>query len=125
MNERIRIDVGAAMAAGRKDGLDLVTELCNMAGKNTAESLFMQSLSEIIGLAIECRSAEAHARLSGYADVVASMLADAANKLPALEAKCTLLSASLSNADEYMERVASLPSIGRLDHLHADSEGVR
>jgi len=114
MNERIRIDVGAAMAGGRNDGLDLVTELCNMDGKNTAESLFMQSLSEIIGLAIECRSAEASARLSGYADVVASMLADAANKLPALEAKCALLSASLNQADK---------EIDKLRHAVTDSEG--
>lgn len=105
MNERIRIDLDAAMAAGRKDGLDLVTELCNMDGKNTAECLFMQSLSEIIGLAIECRSEEASARLSGYADVVASMLADAANKLAAL---------SLNQADKENDK---------LRHAVTDSEG--
>ncbi len=114
MNERMRFDPAEAHKAGCTDGMNLIAELNNIRGKNTAESLFMQSLSEVVGLAVESRLPEAHARLSGFCGVVGALLNDAANRLPALEAKCTLLSASLNQMDNENDK---------LRHAVTDSEG--
>lgn len=111
------MDTKAAIEAGRNDGHNLITELCNL-GKTTPEQLFMESLSEIIALSIECRSGEASARLSGYAGVIAPMLAAACDvepeidefsslreRIAVLETKCALYAAALRKADEELIRI--------------------
>ena len=107
MNERIRIDIEQARKDGNTDGLNLITELCNLSDGNTAQAALFDSLVDIVGLGIEQRPEECQARLASFCEVVGPLLDDAANRLPALQAKCTLLAASLRQAEADLERMAS------------------
>jgi hypothetical protein len=116
MNERIRIDLQESSRAGSTDGLNLITELCNLDREHTAPAVLFDALANVLGMALEHRMEESQTRLRAFCEVIGPMLDDGANRVPALEEKCTLLSASLNQADK---------EINRLRQPTADSEGGR
>ena len=95
MNERMRFDPAAATRAGNLDAAGLLVAIASMGADDNPASLLNGALGEIIGLAVENRIEECQARLAAFCEVIGPELERAA----ALEAKCTLLAASLNQAD--------------------------
>jgi hypothetical protein len=113
--QRIRIDLQESSRAGSTDGLNLITELCNLSGGcNTPAAALYEALAGIAGLGMDSRLEELQAHLTAFCEVIGPILDDGCNRVPALEAKCILLSASLNQAEK---------EVDRLRHAVTDSEG--
>lgn len=82
MNDRLRIAPAIAYEAGREDARQLISDLCDPAGEMGPAVCLVESLSEIIGLAVDLRTEEAAARLEGFASIIAPMLAEPASWRP-------------------------------------------
>jgi hypothetical protein len=80
MNERIRFDPAAAVHAGKLDAEGLLVAIASMTEDDSPASLLNDALSEIIGLAVENRLDESHARLMAFCEVVGPELAGKAGK---------------------------------------------
>lgn len=123
------MDYAAQFEAGRNDGHNLITELCNFDGTTSSEQLLVESLGIVVSLAANNRCSESNARLVGFSAVVAPLLLTACDadpevnevitlkeRLASLESKCVLYAASLRNADEELIRLNKIIQ-------HTDSEG--
>lgn len=107
MNERIRIDIEQAAKDGESDGLNLIAELCNPSNGNTAQAALFDSLADVVGLAMEQRPEECQARLAAFCQAIGPLLDDAANRLPALQAKGTLMAVLLRQDEADLGHIAS------------------
>ena len=96
---RLRLhDTTQARAAGAEDARQLLEDLNELTTDldgACSSGLLIQALTETIALATEHRAEESNARLEGFAEAIGPLLYRAA----ALDAKCTLLSAALNQAD--------------------------
>lgn len=84
-----------AKAAGTADAQQLLESLNNNYEGIPAADLLYTPIVEIIALASENRFEESEARLTAFCSIIGPIL----ERTTALEAKCTLLSASLNQAD--------------------------
>jgi len=82
-------------AAGVVDAQQLLANIENPEDDCTAAVALYVSLVEFIAMALDNRFEEWNARLNGFCSVIGPVL----ERTAALEAKCTLLSASLNQAD--------------------------
>ena len=96
---RLRLqDTTEARAAGTEDARQLLEDLNELTTDPDgvcSSGLLIQAMTETIALATEHHAEESNARLEGFAEVVGPLHYRAA----ALDAKCTLLSAALNQAD--------------------------
>lgn len=106
MNERMRFNPAEASAAGTEDASALLVAISHMEEGESPANLLSDAMSDIIGLAVENRLDECEARKAAFCAVVGPVLHNAvgaADQLETLQAKCTLLSASLRQAEAMQE----------------------
>ncbi len=88
--------------AGNYDAETLLLAFRNMKDGDDAAGLLADTMNGIMALAFDNRTEESIERLDGFCSVIGPVLERAA----ALEAKCTLLSASLNLADRVAQTTA-------------------
>ena len=88
--------------AGNYDAETLLLAFRNMKENDDAACLLADAMNGITALAFDNRTEESIERLDGFCAIIGPVLERAA----ALEAKCTLLSASLNQADRVAQATA-------------------
>lgn len=88
--------------AGNYDAETLLLAFRNMKEDDDAAGLLADTMNGIMALAFDNRTEESIERLDGFCSIIGPVLERAA----ALEAKCTLLSASLNQADRVAQTTA-------------------